>query len=87
MKKGLIFIILAIAFTDVKAQSNFNDSIARSRNRISKNAMIVLGSWAVANICSGLIIAGNTSGETKYGWQMDGYWNGFNLGQFSLIWV
>jgi hypothetical protein len=87
MKKGLIYIILAIAFTNVMAQSNFNDSIARSRNRISKNAIIVLGSWAVTNICTGLIIAGKTSGETKYAWQMNGYWNGFNLGLAVLAYM
>ena len=87
MKNGLLYFIFAIVFTNVKAQSNFNDSLAQSRNRISKNTMIVLGSWSVANICTGLIIAGNTSGKTKYAWLMNAYWNGFNFALSSLAYV
>ena len=46
--------------------------------------MLTLGGWATANIASGFIIAGNTSGETKYAWRMNGYWNFFNLGLAGL---
>jgi len=87
MIKLLLFFILTVALVNVNAQSNFNDSIARSRNRISENTMIVLGSWAVANMGAGLIIESNTSGETKYFWQMNGYWNAFNLGLANIAYV
>jgi len=66
------------------AQQNFNDSLAGARNRLTRNAMIVLGSWAVANISSGFILAANTSGEAKYFWQMNAYWNFINLGLAGL---
>ena len=66
------------------AQRNFDDSIAQSRNRITKNAMIILGSWAVANITTGFIIAGNTNDEAKFAWRMNGYWNIINLGLAGL---
>jgi hypothetical protein len=59
---------------------DFNDSVARSRNSITRTAMITLGSWAVANIASGFIIAGTTQGQAKYAWRMNGYWNFINLG-------
>ncbi|HEV3410861.1 MAG TPA: hypothetical protein VG101_00225 [Puia sp.] len=62
------------------AQSTFNDSLACARNHVTKTAMLTLGSWAVANITSGFIVAGQTSGTTKYAWQMNAYWNFVNLG-------
>lgn len=76
-------LLLSIGFLlhfRVAAQSNFNDSIALSRNRLTEHAMITLGGWAVANIASGFIIAGNMKGEAKYVWRMNGYWNFINLG-------
>ena len=80
MKKiYLLFIYLLLGLSS-SAQQDFNDSIAVSRNRITQNAMITLGSWAAANIISGFIIAGQTQGEAKYAWQMNAYWNLVNGG-------
>lgn len=59
---------------------DFNDSIVQSRNRVTRTAMITLGSWAVANITSGFIIAGTKQSQAKYAWRMNGYWNFINLG-------
>ncbi len=42
--------------------------------------MLVLGSWAVANIAYAPIAAANSKGETRYFHQMNGYWNLINLG-------
>jgi hypothetical protein len=42
--------------------------------------MITLGSWAAVNIVSGFIVAGQTSGEAKYFWKMNAYWNLVNGG-------
>jgi hypothetical protein len=59
---------------------DFNDSLAQSRNRITRTAMITLGSWAAANITSGFILSASTQGQAKYAWRMNGYWNFINLG-------
>jgi hypothetical protein len=75
---SLSFILLLSIPSD--GQQTFSDSIARSRNRITRTAMITLGSWATANIVSGFIIAGTTQGPEKYAWRMNGYWNLVNLG-------
>jgi hypothetical protein len=80
MKKGLLFIGALLLFASLQAQVNFNDSLALSRNKITINAMIVLGSWAAANIATGFIIAGQTTGEAHYAWQMNGIWNIINGG-------
>jgi hypothetical protein len=79
----IILICLAMGRSSV-AQQSFNDSIAHSRNQITRSAMITLGSWATANIASGFIVSGNTSGATKYAWRMNGYWNLVNLGLAGL---
>ena len=87
MKKKFLLFISILLITRAEAQMNFNDSIAQSRNRLTKNAMIVLGSWSVANIATGFIIAGQTNGEAKYFWQMNGYWNLFNLGLAGMGYI
>jgi hypothetical protein len=69
------------------AQQHFDDSLAQARNKLTRGAMITLGGWAVANITSGFILAANTSGETKYFWQMNAYWNFINLGLAGLGYV
>lgn len=79
-KKILYLLICLFVCKGVIAQQDFNDSIAMSRNRITEKAMITLGSWAVANIASGFIIANQTQGEAKYAWQMNAYWNLVNGG-------
>lgn len=84
MKKIFLLLICASFIGHAYAQLNFNDSLNRSRNLLTKNAMIVLGSWSVANIASGFIIAGGTSGEAKYFWRMNAYWNFINLGLAGL---
>jgi hypothetical protein len=80
LKKIFSIITGLLCWISLQAQQQFNDSLALSRNKISKDAMIVLGSWAAANIASGLIVAGQTTGETKYVWQMNAYWNLVNGG-------
>ncbi len=80
-KKYVPIILLALLVAaSSHAQLNFNDSLAESRNCITRSAMITLGSWATANIISGFIVAGRTQGEVKYAWRMNAYWNFVNLG-------
>ena len=75
MQKIYILLINIHLVGNALAQQNFNDSIANSRNNITEKAMVTLGSWAAVNIASGIIIAGQTQGESKYFWQMNAYWN------------
>lgn len=44
-----------------------------------QKAMTVLGTWAVANIAVGSILASKKSGEAKYFHQMNAGWNAVNL--------
>ena len=61
--------------TDSTSRDAFNEN----RLRINKTGMLVLGSWAVANIAWGSIAAQNTSGTTKAFHQMNAGWNLVNL--------
>jgi hypothetical protein len=76
----LMLAVSLLLSRQVSAQHNFNDSIADSRNQIVRSSMVILGSWAVANIISGFSIGGATSGEANYFWKMNAYWNFINLG-------
>jgi len=87
MKKIFLILIGFSLMICVHAQKDFNDSITTSRNLLTKNAMITLGSWAVANIASGFIIANQVNGEAKYFWLMNSYWNFFNLGIAGLAYA
>ena len=84
MKKFIVLLIPIFIAFESHAQLRFEDSIAIARNKLTKSAMLTLGSWAVANIGSGFILANNTSGEAKYAWQMNAYWNFINLGLAGL---
>ncbi|MBS1600595.1 MAG: hypothetical protein JST75_20385 [Bacteroidetes bacterium] len=80
MKKFFLLFAAIVFVIEAHSQQNFNDSTSQARNRLTKNAMTVLGGWSVANIASGFIIAGQTNGEAKYFWRMNAYWNFINLG-------
>jgi hypothetical protein len=80
MKKIILLFPILFVFIKVFAQQDFNDSIAYNRNRLTEKSMIVLGSWAAANIATGFIIAGQSQGEAKYFWEMNAYWNLVNGG-------
>ena len=80
MNNLLIIGLLLLTFSLATAQKNFNDSISEARKQLTHNAMIGLGTWSVVNIASGFIIANQTTGESKYFWRMNAYWNLFNLG-------
>ena len=84
MKKIFPILLFIALFLNASAQQNFNDSIVMSRNMLTKNAMITLGTWSVANIATGFLIGGNTNGEAKYFWKMNAFWNFINLGLSGL---
>jgi hypothetical protein len=80
MKFFVILFVGIMLGSSALAQPSFNDSLAHDRNRVTKTAMLTLGAWAVANIGTGFVISAQTSGTTKYVWQMNAYWNFINLG-------
>jgi hypothetical protein len=45
-----------------------------------QTGMLVLGSWAAANIAGGLVLRANTEGSTRYFHEMNAIWNTVNLG-------
>lgn len=61
------------------AQPAFQDSVAAARMKLHKRNMLILGSWAGANIIQGSIAAGNTQGSDHYFYEMNAIWNTFNL--------
>ena len=83
MKKIILILCVVLGAKSLYAQ-HFNDSIAYSRLRLNDYAMQTLGTFAVANIASGFILANNTNGEAKYFWRMNAYWNLANLGIAGL---
>jgi hypothetical protein len=86
--KRLLFLPVLILFVSIGiAQPDFNDSLSQSRNHITHEAMLTLGSWAMANIAGGFIIASQTQGETKYVWRMNAYWNFINLGLAGMGYI
>ena len=87
MKRLIFSFLFIITVGSALGQFSFNDSLARSRNRITQNAMVTLGAWATANIASGFIIASQTQGEAKYVWRMNAYWNFINLGLAGMGYV
>lgn len=84
--RNLLFISILLTWTasGVMGQQTFNDSLARSRNEITRDAMLTLGGFAVVNIASGFAVASGTQGETRYAWRMNAYWNFINLGVAGL---
>ena len=67
-------------FTSLNILSAQNlDQFNKERVQLNKKGMLVLGSWAVANIALSPILANSTSGSDQYFHQMNGYWNGVNL--------
>lgn len=77
----LIFLIMPII--QLFAQGISSDSLTffhQSRVNINKNAMLVLGGWAAANIFVGTYGNFKASGEAKYFHQFNAMWNVVNLG-------
>ena len=78
MKKIILFVLLLVS-TRVYAQDSlkyYNDQLLH----IHKTGMEVLGSWAITNLAIGTVASFNTTGSTKYFYQMDALWNIANLG-------
>jgi len=77
IKNGTIVFLVFISLNTVSAQNL--DGFNNERLNLNKKGMLVLGSWAAANIVLSPILANSSSGSEKYFHQMNGYWNGVNL--------
>ncbi len=49
------------------------------RLELNQKGMIVLGTWAIANMASSPVLASRAEGSRKYFHQMNGFWNTVNL--------
>lgn len=80
MIKKLLFAICVFTTTAALAQQDTLRFYNYNRYHIQSTGMTVLGSWAVANIATG--VAGNFAytGQTRYFYQMNALWNVVNLG-------
>lgn len=88
MRKIILIAIVActglVAFGQTQTDlNNFN----RERNKITRNAMVVLGSWSAANLIYSGIATGQTTGTTRYFHQMNVMWGGINLGLAALGYI
>lgn len=77
---GTLIITLLLAVRLIAQDSLSLPQFNRERIQTTKTAMVVLAGWSVANIATGLVAMGQTSGEAKYFHQMNAIWNVVNLG-------
>lgn len=80
--KLLFLALLLIPISQLIAQGNISDSLMsfhQSRLSINETAMLVLGSWAAANILVGTYGNFKANGEAKYFHQFNAAWNIVNL--------
>jgi len=88
MTAKLFFICCSMLLLQrITAQQNFTDNFNAKKQLINKRGMIVLGSWAAANIAYGSIARSDASGSTKYFHEMNMIWGGINLGLSALGYI
>ncbi len=84
MKKPVLSLLAVLlckaAFTQMKSLAEINNQ----RLKTNKTGLLVLGSWAAANIVYGGIAAGQTNGTAHYFHKMNTVWNAVNLGLASF---
>ena len=78
MKLIIVFAAAMLLTTAAFSQINL-PQFNNERIRITKNGMLVLGSWAAVNIAVGAIGLSTSTGETKYFHQMNLIWGSVNL--------
>ena len=78
MSKSTIGFLVAFALVYITSAQSL-ETFNKERLDINKKGMLVLSSWALANLISSPILASRTTGSTRYFHQMNGYWNTVNL--------
>jgi hypothetical protein len=87
---GFIKYILVLAGLFFSCETVFaqRDSLIYSmdKHRIQnqQNGMLVLGTWSLGNIVSGVVLKSQTQGSESYFHQMNALWNSVNLGIAAL---
>lgn len=76
-KRLLLFHVVFVVSLTCWSQSL--ESFNTNRLDLNKKGMIVLGTWALANLASSPILASRAEGSRKYFHQMNGFWNTVNL--------
>jgi hypothetical protein len=79
MVKYIVLAALLLATIHSPAQTFSLDKFNEKAHKTTQTGMLVLSSWAVANIGTGFIAAGQASGSDKYMHQMNAYFNIVNL--------
>lgn len=88
MRKIILIAALLFAVMNSFCQSQTDlNTFNRQRNKITKNAMIVLGSWSAVNLIYSGIATGQTHGTNLYFHQMNVMWGGINLGLAALSYI
>ena len=80
MKKTILTITGALLFIFSFSQQQNLNTFNKQREKINKNALLVIGSWAAGNIIYGSIASSQTVGSTKYFHRMNVLWNSATLG-------
>jgi len=76
----LITLLFILTTHSLLAQNALDwQTFNETRLKKQKKAMIILGSWSVANMASGAILQSTTDGEEKYFHQMNLIWNTVNF--------
>ncbi len=73
-----VFLLVAVA-SNLQAQDLLGEHF-QTEIHFRKTGMLVLGSWATANIAGGLVLRANTVGRQRYFHEMNAIWNTVNLG-------
>lgn len=79
MKRFLFSLGLITAGFSSFSQTTDLVKFEKERIRISKNSMLVLGGWSVANIVGSGIATNTSNREMRYFHQMNVMWGGINL--------
>lgn len=79
MRRLFLTAIVLFLFSEISAQADAGEFYSKHL-QTQNTGMVVLGSWAVANIVTGAYGWSRYSGETKYFHQMNLFWNTVNLG-------
>ena len=77
--KNLLFLSVFLSIsTSILSQNLTLPNFNQERNDLNRKGMVVLGSWAGANLITNGILLSNSSGSDKYFYQMNVYWNVVN---------
>lgn len=81
LKRFSVLCFLTFSFTRVNAQrDSLIYSMDKQRIQNQQSGMLVLGSWSLINIATGVILKPQSQGSESYFHQMNALWNSVNLG-------